>query len=353
MKINFTRKTKIILIIVSFLLVLVTLAGYFLLITKNQAFLNFLGRFGEKLPFINLERPKSELFPCQLDGSLTEKEKANRHPIAVVIENHPSSRPQSGLDKADIVYEALAEGGITRFLAFYGCKDATEIGPVRSARAYFLNWLSPYNALYSHCGGSPEALRLIRQYGILDLNQFWYGKYYWRDRTRLSPHNLYSSSFKLWELAEIKGWNEQVSFKSYSFKDDLEMENRPKNFEVTIYYNKRFVTKYKYNAEKNIYLRFQTGVPHKDRITKEQLWAKNVAVIWVSTWKKDASRLGMKTEGSGKAQIFIDGKVISGTWKKESRKSTLRFFDSKGKEVQFNRGPIWIQVVPIGTKVSY
>jgi hypothetical protein len=140
-------------------------------------------------------------FPNPITGVLFKKSEAqswaNRLPLGVIIENHNSVRPQSGLSKADIVYEALAEGGITRFLAIYLQEDST-LGPVRSNRPYFLSWLSEYDAAYAHVGGSPDAQARIKEYNIKDLDQFFIGApTYERVGYRAAPHNVYTNTEKL------------------------------------------------------------------------------------------------------------------------------------------------------------
>ena len=132
-----------------------------------------------------------------LDGKATNKKADSAaQVVGVMIDNHPDSRPASSLAKAKIVYEAPVEGGLTRYLAIFDSKQVVaEVGPVRSARAYFLSWLQEYGrGLYMHSGGSPEALSAIKTKKIFDANEFFWGEYYWRSSDRPAPHNLYTSS---------------------------------------------------------------------------------------------------------------------------------------------------------------
>ena len=129
-----------------------------------------------------------------LDGRVVAKEDAELLPIGIMIENLPTVRPQSGLSQAQVVYEALVEGFSTRFLVVYDPKELPDlIGPIRSSRPYYLEWISEYDGLYVHAGGSPESLAAIDGLGIKDLNALFKGQYFWRDHSQSAPHNLYSS----------------------------------------------------------------------------------------------------------------------------------------------------------------
>ena len=152
-----------------------------------------------------------------------------------MIENMVTSRPQSGLDRANLVYEALAEGGITRFLAVFASGEEIEkIGPVRSARTYYLDWAKELSAAYIHVGGSPEALRLIPQYDILDLNQFYNSPNFWRAKERAAPHNLYTSSELLARAVVSKKWGPTGSFESWELKNKEKPSEKTKK--VTVYF---------------------------------------------------------------------------------------------------------------------
>jgi len=293
---------------------------------------------------------------CPIDGVWTTPEKAFRHPLAISIENHPDSRPQSGLDKASLIFETPTEGGITRFLAFFVENDAEKIGPVRSARTYFLDWLSEFDGIFAHCGGNADALALINPYNIKDLDEFTYPKIYWRTYDRYAPHNLYTKTKNLWLEAEELGWNQKVNYQAWHFKDDIETGKRGTKQEIDIYYaNPLFRVKYLYQPSENNYLRFIVDVPHIDKETQKQLSPKNVAVMWVKTWPLYDAENGwhIETIDSGPAKVFLDGKVISGFWRKEDRYKRTLFYEENGKEITFNRGQTWIQVVPEGTKVNY
>ena len=138
------------------------------------------------------------LYPGILDGVMTDKESSQRHPLAIIVENHPDARPQAGLTKASVVYEAIAEGGITRFLAVFGTNQADKVGPVRSARTYFVNWAEGYNAFFGHVGGNMDALDKIKADKVYDLDEFAFGNDYWREGTGVAiEHTAFTSTENL------------------------------------------------------------------------------------------------------------------------------------------------------------
>jgi len=338
---------------------------------------------------------------CPINGVMYTKEQREiwekRRPLLVMIENHLDARPQSGLSRADVVYEAVAEGGITRFLGVFYCA-ATEpaprkydLGPVRSARTYFLDWASEYAdyPLYVHVGGAgrcvdttvdprAKALCQIEQYG-------WKTRDHWNDmdqfalsyrvcrrepertgKTVATEHTMYCDSGALWQEAEKRGltaqdkqgntWDED--FRPWKFKDDAPKENRgqvsPIEFNFWRGYQD-YTVRWEYDPEMNRYLRFNGGQPHQDLLTSKQLAAKAVVIQFAREIGPvdEHKHLLYQTTGKGKALVFQDGKVIKGFWQKKSRQSRTIFTDSRRKEVEFNRGLIWIEVLPAGNQVSY
>lgn len=317
---------------------------------------------------------------CPLNG-LTfnddQKEKwEKRRPLGVMVENHLDSRPQSGVSRADVVYEAVAEGGITRFLAMYLCQDAGDITPIRSARTYYVDWLSEYDALYSHVGGAntdgpADALEQVRDYGIRDMDQFGLGfPTYWRGSDRFAPHNVHSTTEKLWEAAEKRNWGPQdeegnrwdENFVIWKFKDDAPSESRrnpTKPLEVDFWEGPDdYDVTWKYDSTTNTYLRFHGQTAHVDALTNEQIAPKVVVIQFQDESSADDGYPGnvhllYETIGSGSALMFMDGKVIVGEWQKDSRTTRSKFLNESGDEIELNRGQIWIQIVPTGSKVTY
>jgi len=336
---------------------------------------------------IDPNAPKTE--KCPLNGGMFSKAEKQiwekRRPLTVMIENHADSRPQSGLSKADVVYEAVAEGGITRFLAVFYCHAAEEVtvGPVRSARTYFMDFASEYGdyPLYAHVGGANKpgpanALGQIGDYGWLakgnDMNQFSIGfPTYWRDYERIghevaTEHTMYSTTEKLWEVASKRGlnatdeegnkWN--AKFTEWKFKDDEKLEARGTTSKIDFSFwsnNPDYAVTWEYNKDQNQYLRVNGGQPLKDLNSDSQIQVKTVIVQFMKEKGPidEVKHMLYTTTGTGKALVFQDGKVIEGTWAKEKRQSRTKFTDGSGKEISLNRGPIWIEIVPTGQKVNY
>lgn len=297
-----------------------------------------------------------------LDGLIVDKTKTNSWPYVVMIENLLSVRPQSGLSQASVVYEALVEGGATRFMAVFDPSVVVpEIRPVRSVRPYYIEWSSEYNALLAHCGGSPLALQIIRENpDIHDLNQISRdGKYFWRDKTLSAPHNLLTSSQNMVFALRDKGLlDKQATFRPWKFKDEASLAARGLdgktltfNFSTGLTYK----VSYQYNKEKNVYLRFNADQPHLDKNTGQQIEVKNVVVQLVKqpVLNGGKGRLDIQVEGEGKAWILRDGQIIAGTWKKTSRTDRTLFYDKDGQEIEFNRGNTWVHVVPGSEAVTY
>lgn len=299
----------------------------------------------------------------KIDGKIVEKsDQTSYWPYAVMIENLLSVRPQAGLSQASVVYEALVEGGATRFMAVFDPSEIVkEIWPVRSVRPYYIEWSSEYEALLAHCGGSPEALEMIWQNAdINDLNQISRdGKYFWRDKERGMPHNLLTSSEKMNYALRDKGLLDKLAeFQSWQFKDDADLSERGddgKTLTFNFSYGLTYKVSYQYNKDKNVYLRFNADQPYKDRNTDQQIEVKNVVVQLVKEpiLSGGQGRLDINVVGEGKAWILRDGQIMEATWQKASRKERTLFYDKDGQEIEFNRGNTWIHVLPETQAVIY
>lgn len=268
---------------------------------------------------------------------------------AIMIENSPDARPQSGLKKSGVVYEAIAEGGITRFLVIYQQEKPQLIGPVRSLRPYYVDWLAPYNASVAHVGGSAAALKEIRNGSYRDIDQFFNAGTYWRATDRYAPHNVYTSFERLDALNKAKGFTKS-NFTGFT-RVDGKPSSKPNATNVTInvsspLYNSTYV----YNAKTNTYLRSQAGAPHLDREDGQITPAVVVALrVDMTRIMEDGYRESIKTTGSGEAVIFQNGAAKTVTWKKTNRASQLSFVDADGKDVALVRGQTWITAVPNGS----
>ena len=297
------------------------------------------------------ETPKAV---SKLDGTLVEKDLASRYPLAVIVENHPEARPQSGLDKASIVYEAISEGGITRFLAVYSGRNADLVGPIRSARTYFVDWLSEYNAYFAHVGGNLDALDMIKADAILDLDQFGLGiPTYWRkpDPTKAIEHTMYSSTELLYKAATNKKYQSISQFQALNFRKAKPSPDSAITQAVTIDFSTpQYKVIWEFNPQTNTYLRSLGGTPHRDSITGDRLAASNLIIQEVDRWEAPTTineqGWAMKTIGSGRAKIFIEGKETDCTWKKTGRTNRTIFYDTSGTEIDFIPGQFWYEITP-------
>jgi hypothetical protein len=265
-----------------------------------------------------------------------------------MIENYPDARPQSGLTKACTVYETVAEGGITRFMAIFVHNDVPKIGPVRSAREYFVDLAKQYDALYSHCGGPAYIYDIIKSYGVADLDEYLNKDSYWRVSGRKKPHNLYTSTDKLRKRANQLDYSNDVFYQKPNFKDEAPLDTRPLSASININFSRpEYKVHYIFDRVNNVYKRFMGGKPHIDAETKKQLTVKNVVVQYapISSIANDPKgRMQVSLIGTGKAIVFRDGRAIECQWIRQSLDMLTKFYDSNNEEVKFNRGQTWIEL---------
>lgn len=286
-------------------------------------------------------------FYSPLTGLEVKDQAATKQAVtAIMIENSPDARPQSGVKQAGVVYEAVAEGGITRFLTLHQQDKPQLIGPVRSLRMYYVDWLAPYNASIAHVGGSAASLAEVRNGSYRDIDQFFNSGFYWRAADRYAPHNVYTSFEKLDALNSSKGYAES-SFTGFA-RADGKASSKPNASSVAINISgPLYNTTYTFKPEHNYYERSLAGEPHLDR-EDGQITPSVVIALKVDMTKvlEDGYRESITTTGSGQAVIFQNGSAQEVTWNKPDRKSPLQFTDASGKEVPLIRGQTWISAVP-------
>jgi hypothetical protein len=313
--------------------------------------------------------PTPVRFASILNGvPMTEEEWNARKgllPIAVMLDNTPNSVPHSGLGRADVVYEAFVEGGITRLMAVFWSQEAGFIEPVRSARTPFVIWVDELGAMYGHAGSAASgtdanAMVQILEWEIFDLNAFTPGPStaYYRDSERFAPYNLVTSTTALREAGQRLNFAGPPRVEQWKFKADSEgTTSAPAAGGIQIHFQDRPVSwqaiQWRWHEESHSYLRFQFGGPVMDSDTDEQISAKNVVVMRVP-WRvaDSAGHVLLDQFGTGEATIYLDGKAITGTWKKDDRRGRTRFYDAAGNEIAFNRGPIWIEVVGPASSIT-
>ncbi len=360
--------------------------------------------------YINFSGPKTQV--CPLNGALHTQAEADiwstRRPLMVMIENHSDSRPQSGLSNADIIYEAVAEGGITRFMAVFYCavlrgsSQKYDVGPVRSARSYFLDLASEYGdfPLYTHVGGAncsapkDEAGQSLacttdrRAMAVEQISQYgWMNKGSWSDLSQFSlsyrvcrrepdrtgetwdtEHSMYCSTDKLWETAaedkrgvtnitSATGKTWDSNFKLWSFNQpDSSSASDIKNITFDFWPGfKQYTVSWQYDSLTNSYLRFNSGEKQIDFNNQEVLTAKNIIIQFVKeTQSVDIHQHNLyQTIGRGTGILFQNGSKADITWTKASRTARTSFKDKSGKDINFVPGQIWIELLPIGNDVSY
>ncbi len=276
-------------------------------------------------------------------------------PLALMIDNATSARPQSGLDKANVVYEVLAEGGITRFLAVYSTQESDNVGPIRSARPYFITKALEHNAIYVHAGESPDAARFIREERIDDINELVHYQPFWRTQNRIPPHNLYTSTEQLREEAQKLGYVEMVNREDFQFGTDSdEILSGREVDRIDIRYNADYSVSYQYVPETKNYNRFINGEPHIDAETGRHLQAKNI-IIQNSERKvlDNEGRLAIDFTGEGSGLVIFNGKSEEITWAKDSVDSQTLYYDQEGDLLAIQPGNVWIQVIHPDTEVRY
>lgn len=299
--------------------------------------------------------PQVEQVTNPLDGTKTTPDLAKRYPLAVMIENQTQARPHTGLDKASIVYEAVTEGGITRFMALFGPKDVKTVGPVRSIRTYFLDWAWEYQAYLAHVGGNIDALDRIETEKPYDLDEFSLGtKAYWREPEigKAIEHTMYTNVEKLYSAAREKGFPTEADFRPLKF---VSPEKVKANFLVTQeisipFYASSYSVRYTYDPVNNNYPREMAGSPHRDRATGNQIAPTNLLIQSVerseTLTRINETGFTMKTIGQGKAIVLNGGQKIDATWEKTDLKSRSLFYDSSGKEISYPPGQFWYEIVP-------
>ncbi len=340
--------------------------------------------------FFNID--EGEKFVRTLDGVFVKHEEEVQPVVtAIMIDNHPEARPSIGLAQASVVYEVPVEGRFTRFLALYALpveifgedfeenKNPTStpvvvvtstsytgsIGPVRSARPYFLDIAGEYNAIYTHVGGSPVALSQVRSGNINNLNEFFKGHLFWRAQNRWAPHNVLTTLEKI-EKGRLQYFDdlEKSNFESWKWVDEKKSEI--KDCEICLPFisidwkDKSNYILWEFDFENKKYDRFRDGELHTD-VGGAGIYADTIVVQYVKSHVIDnVGRLDIDIVGEGEVEIYHGGNdPAKGIWKKDGRYERTKFFvaDENGeadedREIYLRRGKVWVEVVPEGVKVD-
>lgn len=343
---QWTRTHRTLSYIVGALLLLVVSSGLAFAVLYQQPV--------KKAPVAEVKKVESKpvvaKFYSPLTGKLVADAAAVNQPVsAVMIENSPDARPQSGLKDSGVVFEAIAEGGITRFLVIYQQEKPQLIGPVRSIRLYDVDWLAAFNTSVAHVGGSAAGLAEIRNGNYRDIDQFFNAATYWRATDRYAPHNVYTSFAKLDALNVAKGYATSV-VKGFS-RVDAKPSAKPTASQIAIKLSSPlYNSTYSYDQASNSYQRSQGGAPHLDR-EQGQIAPSVIVALKVdeSTVMQDGNRENIVTSGSGSATIFQNGGFQAVTWHKANPTTQISFTDANGVDVPLVRGQTWLAAVPAST----
>ena len=310
--------------------------------------------------------PTPVLVADPLDGVLVAPDVAKRHVVAVMIDDLWAARPQSGLASASQVWQAPAEGGIPRYMALFSEGSPPSVGPIRSSRLYYIAWAAEWNAVYAHVGGSPQALALLNSSQgagkvVWNADEFYYGPtYMWRITTRAAPHNVYTDAAHLRRLVTAVKAPASVNYTAHwQFGPDPSPDQLPVGGSIVVPYPQNLIT-YAYQQSTNSYPRavsvegkqYDVGPSPKVRISP-----KNVVVIYMHFGPlNDGSHknwLEAQFTGSGQALVFTNGGLVKATWKKASMTAPTYLYGPDGNPVTLTVGQTFVQVVPIGTAVTY
>lgn len=306
--------------------------------------------------------PTTALVAADLDGVLTSPDLAHRLPLVVAIDDNRAARPQSGFNATSLVWQAPADGYESRYLLLFQELDADDIGPVRSARIYSAHWAAEVRGAFAHYGGdllsrtwmSANAGKLFTNVDGLGAGN----PAYHRIRSRVAPHNAYTSTADLWRVAARLGGAPTFEPRLHvrPFRDDSPEGDRGASQTLKVPYNTVKVS-YTYDSASNRYLRFLDGKRHIDPLDGQQVTARTVIVLFMKfrtdkTIEPGYNRPVLGYTGSGLAKVFMEGRVVNGTWTKAGIADPTIILGPDGEELALIRGRIFIQVVPIGTNVT-
>lgn len=281
-------------------------------------------------------------------------------PIAVMIDNHIDAMPQAGLLEADIVYEIIVEGGETRMMLILQDKDLDKVGPIRSARHYFLDYALENNAIYVHYGSSPQALSDIKKYSVDNINGIYESSTsFWRVSDKYAPHNAVTSTENIMKIAEREGYKTKTDKETVLnyVVAEVNLEDGETANTVTIPYSEVNTVKYVYDADKKEYVRYSRGKKQVDWDTKKTITTKNIIIEKADNWTlSDSSNKGRQTIDNIKTldgYYITNGNAIPIKCEKTSRTSQTVYKDLDGNEINVNDGKTFIQICPEDAKISF
>ena len=299
---------------------------------------------------------------ADLSGARVDDALAHRLPIFVLIDDNRVARPQSGFNGASVVYQAPADGGETRYMLVFQEGESRDIGPVRSGRSYFIHWASETRGAIAHYGGDKISRDYFKAHDgelFTDIDALrTTGKPFHRISSRSAPHNAYTSSSALRAVIPALHGPAQMpaELARRPFVDPAVLGKRGGRQTIRIPY-RTGVVGYVYDRGRDLYLRSLDGRAQVDPTDHHRVTARNVVVLFMSFHTDSRIEPGharpvLGAIGSGKALIFREGRLVVGTWKKDTETALTRLFDAAGAEIALVRGRTFFQIVPTGTKVT-
>ena len=285
--------------------------------------------------------------------------KGNDRPFAVMIDNHDDAWPQAGLQQAYMVYEIIVEGGETRLMALFKGVNPEKIGPVRSARHYFIDYAMENDAIYVHFGQSPQAQSDIKKFSINDINGIAEdGTTFWRVKDKVAPHNAVTSMANLLKSAESKKYrttSDETSVLNYVV-DEVNLENGEAATEVVIPHSQLQDVEYYYDEQNKVYERYAREKEQVDWDTEEPVTVKNIIITFCNNYtltdKENKGRQGLKNIGTFDGYYITNGKAIPIKCIKESREAKTVYQDLEGNVINVNDGNTFVHICPGDSNVE-
>jgi len=273
-------------------------------------------------------------------------------PLAIIIGNSPEEViHQTGLNKADVIYEANVEDPFTRLMAIFNNSDEAIVGPVRSSRYYFSRLAEEWSAIFAHCGGQS-----LKNEKIINLDQMNYPSPYWRDKNIGGWINLFTNTQNIREKSRKMGFQDKVNLDNNLLNLRTLNLSGGNTTKIVIQYHQKYALSYEYNTSRNTYLRNINSKPHRDSKTLESIDVSNIIIQYVpvkNTPGDNEGRLEIEVIGEGIAKVFFGGNYFLSKWVKKSKDQPTVYYDSQGKILNLNQGNIWIHLVPEETKVWF
>ena len=273
-------------------------------------------------------------------------------PVAIMIGNSPEEViHQTGLNKAEIIYEANVEYPFTRLMAIFNNSEEVIVGPVRSSRYYFSRLAVEWSAIFAHCGGQS-----LKSEKIVNLDQMRYPSPYWRDKNIGGWINLFTIAKNIGEKSRKMGFQEKVNLDNHLLNLRTLNLSRGDITKISVNYNQKYTISYEYKDDTNTYFRYINSKPHQDSKTLEPITASNIIIQYVPVEKipgDKEGRLEVEVIGEGIAKIFYGANYYLTKWVKKSKDHPTIYYDRQGNVINLNQGNVWIHLVPEETKVWF